>query len=248
MGFEVPPNLNHSMVLRSLGPHRSNFHGLSSRSCLISSPFGFYRCKNLQSAVGTSQQLPGEIKDPGAMRGCTRTGTLRSVPEQNIPRSSERGCCPVPPRSSFQGSRRTPGLSDTTSSNAPSEARGAAPGWAGSRQPGQGAGRGAKPASPESIAGEARPELRRKAGQESTFMGLLTAALGGRKFAGKSALAELLLLAGGSTPGAGSPRDRQGLVPAHLLSKLTLGKKRKTTETLPNPKCPSSCHGTGIST
>lgn len=51
-------------------------------------------------------------------------------------------------------------------------------------------------------------------------MGFFTAALRGRKLVGKSTLAELLLLVGGS------PRDdHQGLDPAHLLSKLTLRKK-----------------------
>lgn len=51
-------------------------------------------------------------------------------------------------------------------------------------------------------------------------MGFCRAALRGRKLAGKATLAELLLFVGGP------PRDHQGLLPAHLLSELTLKKNQ----------------------
>lgn len=85
-----------------------------------------------------------------------------------------------------------------------------------------------------------KPEPCRNAGQERTFMGFFTAALRGRKLVGKSTLAELLLFVGGV------PTGPSGLASSPSPKQIHLEDKKK--KDFPDPKCPSSCHGTGIST
>lgn len=148
--------------------------------------------------MGTRQQL-NEQSEPPVPQGMPHMGTditlsshLSSALSRALPRAPSWA---VPAQSSFQSPGRTPRAPDTTSSNAPGGAWGAAPGWAVSPRPAQGTARTAHLASPESILGKA--ELGRKAGQERTFMGFCRAALRGRKLAGKATLAELLLFVGG---------------------------------------------------
>lgn len=145
--------------------------------------------------------------------------------------------------------RRTP-----TSSNARSRAQG----WAGT--PGcrlgpcccipASAKEGSEKGSRKGSITSASSGRQKRASQESRagryFYGLFRGARRGgkRKHVGKSTLAAPLLLVQGLHPGCRIPTGPQSFVSTRLPSKVPLEKQKA----FPDPECPSSCRGTGIST